>query len=271
MEENEFPSNVVDIAEFRDLKKLGQIGIDHDEYCTTALTNLYDKTYFDIGPFDPEQMLAYHETHLFLLAFEFNLDEPAFQDDIGGVHQVRGVKLAGVMTAYDLAIDKMMTDIKTCHEEENFPWGMQKEHFEDADLTPYCIAFLTKEHRQFDRRAPVGPGNFDALMLVPPALLAFFDRYIRKFGVTTFGNLLAYTKDSVTVTMKVAPYHRSFGSLAELVNDKVASMNPLDLAPILPDADPLMEIPSRLEFFTEFYGWQERMHGASEEHDGASL
>ncbi|UVC12542.1 hypothetical protein IHQ71_30390 (plasmid) [Rhizobium sp. TH2] len=137
------------------------------------------------------------------------------------------------MNAFDLAIDKVMTDIKMCQEDGNLPWGLQEEHLEDADLTPYSIAFLTKKHRHFDRGAPVGLGNFDTLMLVLCRQL-FFRFLIATFvfGVTTFGNILTYTDGSVAVTMKVTPYHRSFGPLTELIGTKVASMDVSDLAPI---------------------------------------
>jgi hypothetical protein len=87
--------------------------------------------------------------------------------------------------------------------------------------------------------------------------MAFFDRYVRKFGVTTFGNLLAYTDNSVTVTMKVTPYDRSFGQLADLVHGKVSTMATEELQPIMPGADPIMELPFRMEFDTDFYRWQE--------------
>jgi hypothetical protein len=243
--------NIIDLIEYMN----NAPEISHEEYAAWATENVFEKVYFDSGPTAIDHLDEYLELHLYLLSFQFDLKNKAFEGF--RKNQSRGVKFAGVTTAFDLAMDKMMTDIEACIETDTFPTGLTKEHIKGADLMPYCISFLTNDHRSIDLRAPVNGDNFDALLLVTPPLMAFFDRYVRKFGVTTFGNLLSYTDGAITLTMKVTPYHRSFGPLADLIDGKVSTMATEDLQPIMPGAHPLMELPFRMEFDTDFYRWQE--------------
>jgi hypothetical protein len=224
-------------------------------YGATAIRNIMDKIRFDTGLRDIDAINQHLESHLFLLRFDFK----SFGNIKGDEKRRR--KYVAIGSYLELAMDKVMQQI--ADDGGNFCEVPQEQAMDtdeaSVDFTPYAISFATEKGRQFNRNKPIEGSDFDAIVLIHPDFLPYFERYLQRYNRSENDVLLDFVDTSPMRWLKIARYHRGRGWLGELIFEKIADMTEADLQPLLEsDSYPLQEYPHREHIWTEFYEWQER-------------